>query len=170
MIYCQPVRMMIYNDLVALFIPRLKDILDPIFTLVEEGERDVPTCTWGLHTWAGGQSALALEVDHHGLEFAVVFMPRTWDELMPAIMNAKTIGIVADREYWDEEKGEVTGLYLDEHNVLRRSMYKVFNNDAGLRGQIPQLRDLKQRWDPNGVVTYLLHTLGESLENPSATP
>lgn len=161
--FYQPVHAMIFPDIVVFLVPKLKPTLDQLFTLIESG-RDVPQSSWSLNYWNGNRYALALEVDHHGIEFKLFLPPQMWSDIIPAILQARVIGIIADRQYYHEEEGMVEAFYLDEHNILRRVMYKVYGVDTGLRKMIPQLNDLKARWNPNGLVTYLLHTLGQPLD------
>lgn len=164
MICAEPIRIMYLPDIVVLLVPRLKDTLDEVFALIEH-RHDVSYSRWGLHTWSGQRHALALEINHYGIEFAVVFRPHLWDDVLPALLKTKTVGIIVDREFFHEDRGEVTPFYLDDNNVYHPTIYKVFNVDTGLRDMVQSLRDLRERWNPNGIVTYLLSTLGDSADS-----
>lgn len=155
----RPTEIMYLPDIVVFLVPGLKYTLREAFSMMEAGY-NVSYSRWGFHSWASERHALTLEIAHQGLlHFSLLLEPQIWGDVLPAIMQAKTIGIVGDRRYFHSEERNVTPFYLDEYNVCHLTMYKVFEADASLRKIIPVLEDLQQRWNPKGVVTYLLATL-----------
>lgn len=169
MLWERPSHIMVLPDIVVFYTPRLKETLEEVFSMIEAGY-DVTNSGWGFHTWAGERHGLTLEIDHHGLGFNVVLEPPLWSDIIPALMRVKTVGIIGDGRYYHASQGSVTPFILDVRNVYHPTMFKVFNVDTGLRAMIPSLVDLEQRWNPRGIVTYLLAILKDAGADTSENP
>lgn len=161
--YHTPIHVIVYDDLVAFLVPKLRETVGDMLTLINAGHDHEQVSRWSLYTFEGEQHALVLQVTHGHLSFNLSLGPIMWENL-PAIQKARTIGIITERKYWDAENGDVTAMILGDDGQVVQTMYKVYNVNNGLKVLPETLKEIRQTWNPKGVLTYLLHILGEPLE------
>jgi hypothetical protein len=162
--YHIPTSAIILDDLLALYVPKAHREIGDILTLMNNDHHDEQHSHWHLYTFEGERYALVLEVQQGPLSIGVTLPPQMWD-LLPHARSAKTIGLITDPSYWNEEEGRVTALVLSEEGALLHTMLKVYNVHRGLHALPAKLQEIQGGWNPRGVVTYLLSVLGVPAEN-----